>query len=71
VVVLSRRASGLPAQLPVSYVVPGTGARTHVLVDLGGAVDVATSVVGGDTRVTLSAVGAFTPSPAGIVSFVK
>jgi hypothetical protein len=70
-VVFSRQPFGAPSALPVSYLVTGTAPRAHVVTGLGGAVDVTTTVPSGNTLVTLSAGSSFTPSAAGVVTFIK
>ena len=55
VVVFSASPRGAPAALPFTYTFQGAQPRTHTLVDMDGAVDVAITHDGGSTTVKVSA----------------
>ncbi len=67
VAMFSSHALGAAAALPFSYTVSGTQARTHVIANLAGGVDVAVDKSGGKTTVTVSAGAKYPASASGVV----
>ena len=70
VVVFSAAAHGAPAPLPFTYTVKGAEPRTHTIVDVHEAVDVAVTRDQSTTTVRVSAGSQYTPDQ-GAVHFSK
>jgi len=71
VVLFSSAPHGAESALPFSYTVPGTMKRTHLLANLSQAIDVTSSVGGGNTVIEIKPGGAYTPGSSGLVAFSR
>jgi hypothetical protein len=71
VVLFSTSALGAPPALPFSYTLPGTGVRTHTLLNMTGSCDVAVIHAGGQTTVTVSPGTTYSANSQGVLRFSK
>ena len=67
VVVFSDKPKGEMPALPFSYVVPGTGSPTHMLVNMTGSVDVTASRGADSTTVTVAEGASVTADSEGVI----
>jgi hypothetical protein len=71
VVVFSAQPMGKPAPLGFSYTVPGTGRRTHTLVDMAGSCDISAARTGNTTTITVAAGAKHKASAQGMIRFTE
>jgi hypothetical protein len=69
VVLFSTAALGASPTLPFSYTLPGTGTRTHTLLNMTGSCNVAVTHAGGQTTITVNAGTTYHANRQGVLRF--